>query len=315
MRPRTSEVSQDRAQDYRQPANLRPQRRKGRFDVSINSLSEAGSGHATSVSRVCRVSITLYQGMTSVVPQKCPHLPGFSPWTPADASDSKHPFIQTPNRKLSRIRHSHHSHNPGLHGIGHHKIGRIGNAPRHIETDHKQSGRANFANSSLNFTTHERSREHQRTNSRESWHSANGVSQLLLAHQRNRIHRDMLAANIMPVGLHDSADGHLADLRPAAHNNDALPINLFHTLDELNIAHHRVFAQRPEHFVDTRGSDFKEHPRAFGGVLNNRDRSDIAVVLGNHAADLMQYAEAGDSVHQESMPIGIHWSYHLRCEQ
>ena len=47
----------------------------------------------------------------------------------------------------------------------------------------------------------------------------------LLADQRNRVHRDTLATDVVAIGLGDRAHRHLAHLRAAAHHDDALAVD------------------------------------------------------------------------------------------
>ena len=52
------------------------------------------------------------------------------------------------------------------------------------------------------------------------------LGELLLADERNRVDRDPLAADVVTVGLGDRAERDLPDLRAAAHDDDALAVDL-----------------------------------------------------------------------------------------
>jgi hypothetical protein len=72
---------------------------------------------------------------------------------------------------------------------------------------------------------------------------AHGGGQLLLAHERNRVDRDPLPTDVVPVGLGDGAHGDESDLGAAAHHDDALAVDarevrgLFDRADALYPAH------------------------------------------------------------------------------
>ena len=63
------------------------------------------------------------------------------------------------------------------------------------------------------------------------------VGQFLFAHQGDGVHRNMFAADVVTVGFGDRAYGHLAHLRAAAHDDDALAVYGLERLDDLYAAH------------------------------------------------------------------------------
>ena len=72
---------------------------------------------------------------------------------------------------------------------------------------------------------HQRAGQHQHPRARQPRDGAHGVGQRLLADERNRVHRDALAADVVPIRLADRADRHLADLRAAADDDHALAVD------------------------------------------------------------------------------------------
>ena len=71
-----------------------------------------------------------------------------------------------------------------------------------------------------------------------------------LADQGNRVDRDALAADVVTVRFGDGPERHLADLGPAAHDDDALAVNLGQRRRLLE-RHHALrlaqFVENPRH--------------------------------------------------------------------
>jgi hypothetical protein len=65
-------------------------------------------------------------------------------------------------------------------------------------------------------------RQHQRHRG-GACHHPRRVGQVLLADDRDRVDADLLAADVVPVGLDDRVDGDLADLRPGPTRMIRLP--------------------------------------------------------------------------------------------
>ncbi len=85
---------------------------------------------------------------------------------------------------------------------------------------------ADFLDRSRNLAAHDRPGEHEQSHARQADDRADRAGERFLADERNRVDRDPLAADVVPIGLRDRAERHLADLRPAAHDDDALAVNL-----------------------------------------------------------------------------------------
>ena len=73
---------------------------------------------------------------------------------------------------------------------------------------------------------HDRPGEDEQPHARQPHDGSDGAGEFLLADERNRVDRDPLAADVVAVGLGDGAERHLADLRAAAHDDDALAVDL-----------------------------------------------------------------------------------------
>ncbi len=98
----------------------------------------------------------------------------------------------------------------------------------------------------------------------------------------------MLAADVVAVGFGDRADGHLAHLRAAAHDDDALAVDLFQSLDHLDAAHDGQFAQIVHQRVRLAGQrDFEVRAGAVLRIVENLNRTNIAAVLGDHPGQLV----------------------------
>src|SRR5277367_4204214 len=101
----------------------------------------------------------------------------------------------------------------------------------------------------------------------------------------------MLAADVVTVGFRDGAQGHLADLRSAAHNNDALAVDAFHGGDLAGFPHHAQSVQVVEQRLRLAWKiDFKNDARLTIVLLDDFDAGDVSVVAGNRSSELMQYA-------------------------
>ena len=78
----------------------------------------------------------------------------------------------------------------------------------------RRPGGPHFAHGCLDIAAHQRARQHERARPGQPRNRAHGIGQRLFAHQRNRIHGDVLAPDVMPVRLDDRADRHLATCAP-----------------------------------------------------------------------------------------------------
>ena len=97
------------------------------------------------------------------------------------------------------------------------RFGGFGDAAGHVQTDHQQALRADFADRRFDVAAHQRPGQHQGACARQAGHGANGVGQSLLAHQRYGVDGDVFAANVMAVGFANSRPtrpGRLARRRP-----------------------------------------------------------------------------------------------------
>ena len=128
---------------------------------------------------------------------------------------------------------------------------------------------AHLAHRGLDVAAHQRTGQHQRLGARQPRHRAHRVGQFLLAHQRNRVHRDVFAANVVPVRLAHGADRHLPHLRAAAHDDDALAVDRLQRLDHLHArAQSAGRADRPSGPRAPPGSTTSKYVRASAGRLS-----------------------------------------------
>src|SRR4029453_3362234 len=75
------------------------------------------------------------------------------------------------------------------------------------------------------------------------------VGQVLLPDDRDRVHADLLAADVVPVGFADGAEGDLADLRAGANHDDPLAVDLEHAGKLADPGHHVDRLQVPPQAV------------------------------------------------------------------
>jgi hypothetical protein len=193
-----------------------------------------------------------------------------------------------------------------LHRVGHHQIRRIRDAARHVETNHQKSARANFAHGSFNLTAHQRTCQHKSPCARQPGHRADCLRKRLLTYQRNRIHRDMFAADVMPVRLDDRSQSHLTDLRPAAHDDDPFAVDLVHAFHQIDFADHRQLAQPVQYAIPRLCHNVEVNLRSRRGILNNRNGPDIARVPGNHAGKPVEDARPGIGVDHKTVNLRFH---------
>ena len=69
---------------------------------------------------------------------------------------------------------------------------------------------------------HDRAGEHEEPGARQVGHGPDGRRDVLLADERDRVHADPLAAQVVAIRLAHRAERHLGHLRPAADDDDPL---------------------------------------------------------------------------------------------
>src|ERR1035441_430282 len=189
----------------------------------------------------------------------------------------------------------HHGHDAGLHGVGDHQVGGVGNTAGHVQADDQKALAADFADGHFDFSAHQRSGQHQRFGAWQPGHGADGIGQFLFAHQRDGVHRNVFAADVVAVGFGDGADGYLAHLRAATHDDDALAVDGLESLDDLDAAHDGKGPQALDQRAGvSRQNDFEVGASFFSPGGQNIDGSNIALVPGNHAGHLVQHASGSD---------------------
>jgi hypothetical protein len=119
-------------------------------------------------------------------------------------------------------------------------------------------------------------------------HGTHGLGERRLADERDRVDRDVLATDVVPVGLGDRADRHLPDLRAAADDDHALAVDPRERLDHVEREHDWGGAQlREQGGVGQRRLDLERDPALLRSALDDLDRRDVALVPCDHAGELV----------------------------
>lgn len=213
--------------------------------------------------------------------------------------------VEPVETELGRLRHRHDRHHPRLHGIGDHEVGRLGDTARHVEADDEQALLPDLPHRLLDVAAHERPGQDEDPGPRQPGHRAHGVGQRLLSHERDGVHRDVLAPDVVAVGLGDGPQGHLAHLGAAAHDDDPLAVDPLERFHQGDLAHH---GERGEvHLQGLRSGrqrDLEVRPAACGTVLEDLDERDVGAVGGEDAAQLVQHPGAGGGLDEEADGLG-----------
>ena len=102
----------------------------------------------------------------------------------------------------------------------------VGHAAGHVQRDHEQALSSDFGDRVRDLAAHQRAGQHEQPHARQPDDRADGAGERVFADERDRVDRDVLAADVVAIGFGDRADRHLADLRAAAHDDDALAVDL-----------------------------------------------------------------------------------------
>ena len=133
------------------------------------------------------------------------------------------------------------------------------------------------------LAAHQRAGEHEQPNARQSHHRSNGAGELVFADQRNRVDRDPLAADVVPVGLGDGAERDLTDLRAAAHDDDPLAVDLGEGRRQRHVRHAGYLAELDDDRFDVRvDGEFQVKLRLSIAMLDDVDVADIGLAVGEH---------------------------------
>ncbi len=167
--------------------------------------------------------------------------------------------------------------------------GSFGNAAGHVQADHQQALRANFAHSLFDLSAHQSTGEHERTGSGQPRNGADGVGDGLLSYQWDGVDRDMLAADIVAVGFGYGADRDLAHLGAATDDDDSFPEDLLKCLDDADIADDRRRQEVGTKAIGiARHIDFEVDAGFRGPLLDDLDIGDVAVMTRDNAGQLVQ---------------------------
>src|SRR5206468_11168584 len=111
-----------------------------------------------------------------------------------------------------------------------------------------------------------------------------------LADERDGVHRDALAADVVAVRFGDRADGDLPDLRAAAHDDDPLAVDRLERVHDLHAAHDvELLERRDERLGATREADLEVDAVLRRALARDRDRRDVATLLRDDAGELMEH--------------------------
>ncbi len=104
----------------------------------------------------------------------------------------------------------------------------------HVQADDEHAFGAYFLDCFGNLAAHQRPRQDQGNRAGQAWHGADGVGQVLLADDGNRVDADFFAADVVPVGLGNGTQRDLTDLGAAANDDDAFAEHLEHARHPLD---------------------------------------------------------------------------------
>ena len=127
---------------------------------------------------------------------------------------------------------------------------------------------------------HQGAGEDEELHARQARRRADGSGERLFSHERNRIDGDAFAADIVTIRLGDRAERHLPDLRAAAHDDDALAVDLGERGNLLDGVHAIEALQIGEQGVRRRiERELEVDVRAVAGRMQV-DVADIRLVIG-----------------------------------
>src|SRR5204863_258843 len=138
---------------------------------------------------------------------------------------------------LGGVGHCHDGHHASLDRIADDQIRRGWHAPGHVQGDHGDALFANLVHGWGNGTAHQCTCEYQHGRAGEAANGPDGGGELLFADEGNGVDGDALAANVVPVGLADRAQGYLADLGSAADDDDPLAVDPGEWIDPCGLAY------------------------------------------------------------------------------
>src|SRR5205807_8186411 len=96
----------------------------------------------------------------------------------------------------------------------------------------------NFLDRSGDLAAHERAGQDERHRAGQPRHGAHRVGQVLLADDGNGVDTDLLATDVVAIGLSNRAERNLPHLRTTTDDNDAFAKDFEHARDTLDPAHH-----------------------------------------------------------------------------
>ena len=189
------------------------------------------------------------------------------------------------NAKFGGFRDGHDGHDAGLNGVGDDEIGGVGDASGHVETDDEEALGADLADGLFDFAAHEGTGEDEGAGPREAGDGADGVGEGPFTDEWDGVDGDVFAADVVPVGFADGADGDLSDLGAAAHDDDPLAVDLLEAFLGGDVADGGEGLHLGEEgFRGGLEVDFEVDARfVFDAAFEHLNGDNIAVVSRDHA--------------------------------
>src|SRR5664280_1454711 len=192
--------------------------------------------------------------------------------------------------ELGRVGDAHHGHRAGLDRVGDHEIGYVWNGAGHVQRDDRDAEFLDLNNGLGDVTAHDRAGHQEGASPVKVGHRADCRRKVLLADERNGVDGDLLAAEVVAVGLANGAEACLGDLRPAADDDEPLAEYLVEGLRHPAAAEGREPVEDAGDLLFGQAFDFQLdfHHRAVRLVRPSPDRakgSESTAVLCNPGGD------------------------------
>src|ERR1035437_6447538 len=116
------------------------------------------------------------------------------------------PALLSGEVELGRVGDAHHGHRAGLDRVGDHEIGYVRNGAGHVQRDDRDAELLDLNDGPGDITAHDRAGQQEGASPVEVGHGADCRSKVLLADERNGVDGDLLATEVVAVGLADGAE-------------------------------------------------------------------------------------------------------------
>src|SRR4029450_10468330 len=148
----------------------------------------------------------------------------------------------------------------------------------HAQGDDQDAAALDLLDGLGDLPAHQRAGQDQGHRPGQPGHRPHGVGQVGLAHDRDGVDADLLAPDVVPVGLADRPDGDLPDLGAGADHDDPLAPDLVHggqALQRLDHVDLQERALQPLRVVDAVQLPVDD---AAGTPLDDLHQHDVAAV-------------------------------------